>query len=73
MEMYLESLRAQSVRIEALEAEFTFRAGELLHTENSYKYRVAEVRKSLLRAGFNSIQNWRDAKKCFAMHLAQIR
>ena len=72
MEMYLKSLCNQSVRVEALDAEFSFCRGELLHTENSYKYRIAGVRKMLARAGFGAIRTWMDGKKYFALHLARV-
>src|SRR5258708_1154848 len=38
VEMYLDSPSPQRVRIEALDLEVSFAAGESIHTENSYKY-----------------------------------
>ena len=37
IEIYIESLVNQSVRIEKLDLDIEFAAGELIHTENSYK------------------------------------
>jgi dimethylhistidine N-methyltransferase len=56
VEMHLESLREQSVRIG--ERPRRFAAGERIHTENSYKYRREEFARMLLAAGFTSIAHW---------------
>jgi len=70
IEMHLESLRAQVVRIPALDLEVKFAKGETIHTENSYKYRLGEVEKLLCAAGFEAPQRWRDADGWFAVYLA---
>lgn len=49
IEMALESLEEQVVRIEALELDVAFARGERIHTEDSYKYSDAEV-EALARA-----------------------
>ena len=56
IEMHLEALRDQAVRI----GEHTrrFAAGERIHTENSYKYRAEEFGKLLRDAGFASVRHW---------------
>jgi dimethylhistidine N-methyltransferase len=56
VEMHLESLREQSVRLG--ERQRHFRAGERIHTENSYKYRAQEFEKLLRDAGFDSVRRW---------------
>ena len=56
VEMHLEALREQSVRIG--ERTRRFRAGERIHTENSYKYRAEEFEKLLRDAGFGSVRRW---------------
>ena len=56
VEMHLESLREQSVRIGGRPRHF--RAGERIHTENSYKYRAEEFEKLLRAAGFKSVRHW---------------
>jgi len=47
-----------------------FKAGDLIHTENSYKYTQEGFTEKLSRAGFDSIQTWSDPKQhllvCFA-------
>ena len=71
MEMYLESTRDQVVRIEALGLEVSFRAGERIHTENSYKYTDTAVRNMLSEGGFRLEQSWSDSHNWFALHLAR--
>jgi uncharacterized SAM-dependent methyltransferase len=71
IEMHLESRVDQRVRIGALDAEIEFAAGETIHTENSYKYRIGEVEKTLRAAGFGHPQRWRDEDGWFAVYLAQ--
>jgi len=70
IEMHLESLAAQRVRIPALDLEIAFDQGETIHTENSYKFRLAEVEDLLATAGFVSPQRWRDEAGWFAVYLA---
>jgi L-histidine Nalpha-methyltransferase len=70
IEMHLESLREQKVRIPSLDLEVAFAAGETIHTENSYKYRLGEVEKLLGTAGFVNPQRWRDENGWFAVYLA---
>ena len=59
IEMHLESVRDQSVRLDGLERRFA--RGERIHTENSYKYAPAEFESVLADAGFTAIRRW-DAK-----------
>jgi dimethylhistidine N-methyltransferase len=70
IEMHLESLCDQTVRIPSLELEVAFAEGETIHTENSYKYRIGEVEKLLGAAGFVAPQRWRDENGWFAVYLA---
>jgi len=58
MEMHLESSEEQSVWIAALETEVQFAAGELLHTENSYKYTAEQIAGLMALAGFPVEQHW---------------
>lgn len=70
IEMHLESLCEQTVRIPSLDLEVAFAEGETIHTENSYKYRLGEVEKMLGAAGFRAPQRWRDENGWFAVYLA---
>lgn len=71
MEMHLESLTAQRVRLAALGWELEFAAGERIHTENSYKYRPGEAEALLAAAGFSVDARWCDEQEWFAVLLAR--
>lgn len=66
MELYLKSLAAQTVTIAG--RRFVFAAGELVHTENSYKYAIDEFGALAARAGFATIHSWTDPDRLFSVH-----
>ena len=66
IEMHLVSRTAQTVAIGR--HRFAFEAGESIHTENSYKYSVAEFRALAKSAGFRGEKVWLDPKGRFALH-----
>jgi L-histidine Nalpha-methyltransferase len=70
IEMHLESLRAQTVRIGSLSV--SFQVGETIHTENSYKFTLESIAKLLEAAGFSTVQTWRDERGWFAVTLAAV-
>jgi L-histidine Nalpha-methyltransferase len=74
IEMHLESLIAQKVKIPAYGAvaalTLDFAAGETIHTENSYKFTTAAVEALLASAGFKATRSWQDAQHLFAVTLA---
>jgi uncharacterized SAM-dependent methyltransferase len=72
IEIYLESIARQSVRIDVLDARIEFERGELIHTENSYKYTGAMVETLLQEAGFIRSKTWMDERGWFADHLAIV-
>jgi dimethylhistidine N-methyltransferase len=72
IEMHLESRGAQRVRLEALELEIDFAAGETVHTENSYKYFAGQAEAMLAEAGFTSAGSWTDARGWFAVCLGRM-
>lgn len=65
IEMHLVSLVEQRVRVG--EAAFEFRAGESIHTENSYKYDVAEFARKAIGYGLRLDATWTDAQNYFAV------
>lgn len=69
IEMHLQAERDVTVRW--LRTERRFAAGERIHTENSYKYRVADFDALLHQAGFAQTSVWQDARGWFAMFWAQ--
>jgi dimethylhistidine N-methyltransferase len=66
IEMYLRSLRQQTVRIQ--DRVFSFEPNERLHTENSYKYTIAEFQALARRAGFRPVQVWTDTQLLVSVH-----
>ena len=66
MELYLKSLADQSATIAG--RRFEFAEGELIHTENSYKYAVDEFRDLARRAGFAPVHTWTDRNGLFSVH-----
>ena len=72
MEIYLESLANQVVRINLLNLSIPFARGERIHTENSYKYTLDGVRSMLAEAGFEAVSTWCDPCDWFAVHLARV-
>jgi len=71
MEMHLESLDAQSVRLPGLKLEIAFRKGERIHTENSYKYETGQAEEMLDDAGFTPESTWTDERNWCAVCLAR--
>ena len=67
--MHLVSRVAQQVSLQG--QIFRFAEGETIHTENSYKYSVAEFRELAARAGFTTDTVWVDADSLFSLHLLQ--
>jgi L-histidine N-alpha-methyltransferase len=69
MEMHLESLVDQTVTI--ANHTFHFRAGETIHTENSYKFTEARLQTLLKESGFSLERELRDPQDKFAVALAR--
>jgi L-histidine N-alpha-methyltransferase len=71
IEMHLESSLDQTAKIKLIGLEVPFKKGERIHTENSYKYTIPGVRKTLLETGFEVESTWTDSKGWFGTHLAR--
>jgi dimethylhistidine N-methyltransferase len=69
IEMHLESLRAQDVRMEKSVRHFAM--GERIHTENSYKYDRAEFEALLVAAGFTRIRVWESGGEPYRVFYAE--
>ena len=65
IEMHLVSRDAQRVRIDALDLDVSFAAGETIHTENSYKYDDAVLEAIADSAGFQVERQWTDSNRWF--------
>jgi dimethylhistidine N-methyltransferase len=70
IEMHLVSLRQQQVSIRG--RSFDFRAGETIHTENSYKYTVAGFQELARNAGFVAVECWTDPEMLFSVHYLAV-
>lgn len=69
IEIYIESLVKQTARIEKLDLEVQFEAGELIHTENSYKYDMAGIASLAEATGFICSRSWFDSQERFSSNL----
>jgi L-histidine Nalpha-methyltransferase len=69
IEIYIESLVNQRARIEKLDFEIEFSAGELIHTENSYKYDTAGIAQLAAATGFELSHTWLDSQERFSSNL----
>ena len=69
IEMYIESTRAQTIQIRQLEIEARFERGERIHTENSYKYTVAELSRLATSTGWARARTWLDRGERFSSNL----
>jgi len=67
IEMHLESMEAQTVRVAG--RAFHFRKGETLHTENSHKFTVPSFTSLALSANWTLKTCWTSAEQPFAVFL----
>ena len=66
IEMHLISRKAQSVRV--LGHHFSFRPGESIHTENSYKYSFDRFTALAKASGWRVKESWTDKARMFSVH-----
>ncbi len=71
IEMHLESVRAQEVRV--ADTTVRFRAGETIHTESSYKHTQDGFLALARRAGWSGSAFWTDEERLFGIHLLEAR
>ena len=69
VEIYIESRSEQSVSIRKLDMEVRFRAGEQIHTENSYKYDLSDIAQLAAKTGFTCARTWLDSQERFSSNL----
>lgn len=70
IEMHVRSERAQAIRI--AESRFDVAEGELIHTENSYKYTLDGFAALAERAGYVAADRWTDAESLFSIHFLTV-
>jgi dimethylhistidine N-methyltransferase len=66
IEMHLISRKTQIVRV--LGRSFSFRAGETIHTENSYKYSLERFAALARGSGWTPRESWTDPAEMFSVH-----
>jgi uncharacterized SAM-dependent methyltransferase len=66
IEMHLASKKRQRVRIAG--RTFEFRAGETIHTENSYKYSLESFAALARGSGWSPVTAWTDPGQKFSIH-----
>jgi dimethylhistidine N-methyltransferase len=69
VEMYLVSACAQKVRIDQLRLEISFKEGEAIHTENSYKYSPTEIETLAAASSLSLERVWLDPDQRFQLNL----
>jgi len=70
VQMFLESLRDQSAQMDGRAIEFA--EGELVHTENSYKYGLQQFAELAEGGGFGVEKSWSDCDAYFTLFLLQV-
>ncbi len=69
IEMHLVSKAEQDVYVGALGRSFSFEKGETVHTENSYKYDLRQIREMASESGLTLQKCFTDRKKWFGLAL----
>ena len=67
IQMFLKSTVAQQVNL--VGKVISFAEGELLHTENSYKYAKEEFIALAQSAQFECLKSWQDSNQWFSLFL----
>jgi uncharacterized SAM-dependent methyltransferase len=70
IEMHLRSTRDQTVHVAG--QAIRFRAGETIHTENSYKHTLDGFTALARVAGWRSRARWADDEERFSVHLLEV-
>jgi dimethylhistidine N-methyltransferase len=71
IEMHLASLKRQKVKVSG--EIIDFRAGETIHTENSYKYSVESFGALARGNGWTPLAAWKDANNLFSVQTFSFR
>ena len=71
IEMHLRSLKAQTVRLEALDLTVKFDTDETIMTEISRKFDLGVMQQELQAKGLKPLQVWTDPKQWFGLILSQ--
>jgi dimethylhistidine N-methyltransferase len=69
VEMHLFSRENQTVEVGGINLKVEFEAGESIHTENSYKYGVDDLRHMATATGFDLDKSWFDGAGRFSLNM----
>ncbi len=72
IEMHLESLAEQTVRLGALDLDIRFAAGETIHTEISRKFTAEYMEETFGSIGFSPVKHFTDAAGRFGLSLFRL-
>ncbi len=72
IEMYLKSLCEQTIIISNPGIRLHLKQGEVIHTENSYKYTQQQIQKMFSDAGFDLQKIWTDKYEYYTIVLAGV-
>jgi L-histidine N-alpha-methyltransferase len=72
IEMHLISRTDQKIKINSIGKTITFRKGESIHTENSYKYSIKQIKELVENSGFKVQRNFVDKKNWFDLVLLTV-
>lgn len=72
IEMHLESLRDQTVRLEALDLEVSFAAKETIRTEISRKFTPEYMEETFGSIGFSRVEHFTDSAGRFGLSLFRL-
>ena len=66
--MFLESVGAQTIRVESIGLEVELEDGERIHTESSFKYSFDEIESVARAAGLHVEERWLDGLGQFSLN-----
>ena len=69
IEMYLRSIDRQTINIPQADLTLNLEKDELIHTENSQKFTISNIKQMSEKAGFEIKDMWYDEKQYFTMIL----
>ena len=69
IEIYLRSLAKQTVQIPNAELMLEIDDGELIHTENSYKYTISQIKQMFTITGYQIKDMWNDDNRYYSLVL----
>ena len=69
VEIYLRSLAKQTVEIPSADLILEIDEGELIHTENSYKYTISQIKQMFTMTGYQIKAMWNDDNRYYSLVL----